>query len=967
MKRQLLISLFFFISVLYVYAQPTKAWTIVATYDITGKASGLAWDGGTNIYYGIYGANGDEIYRFDQATGNSNFQCSNPAIDDSYGMTWDGQHIWIIDQPSSSANPAMATELDLSGNIISTITLPDHYMSGIAYDNGDFWVCTYYPDPGTIYKINSSGSILTQFQSPGEQPWDICIENGDLWVADYYDHMLYKIDMSGSILESHPAENIKPSGIVYDNNYLWYCDGEISTNPSQLYKVDLGGAGTPAINIPVSVHNYGNVTVGTTAPWNMYVSNTGTAPLIISDIDIPAGEPITSGTFPVVINPGNSTTIPLNYTPDEPEPLDLTVHVLSNDPVTPSEPVHLTGHGLNDGPSVITGMSVHNYGVVRQHAHTRWFLSVQNVGNDSLMIGDPTSTGDAFYVFQDDPFPKWLQPLESIDIGIWFNPELPIVYSGNMQFTTNDPDNLEIDVSLDGEGEKKEWLMGETLWEYYIDEGFDNSPKAIDYISDITYDSVMDVVVCSEDNYIRCFNGNSHGTGDVMWATKIYSGSVYSQHGIDVLRINSDEVDDVVIGTTGGDRSIIALDGKTGEIIWYHQTHEYGDGGWVYQVDATYDYNGDGTVDVLASTGDDSGDTGPKRVYCLDGLTGESIWECYTDGPNFSCKGVKDFTGDGHPDAIGGASTNWEDEGRVFGINGVDGSIEWTFVPGGTSVWAIEQLNDINDDGVPDIVVGDGVLSGGNVYYLDATNGIEIESSFLGHTINHFAKLDDIDGDGHPDILVAYGGDNGIALSGLDASTLWFESLMDKAWVADVINDVSGDGMKDAIIGTLYTDNYYYFLDGMNGEGLYSENYNTPLDAIRAIPDIVGDVSMEMVTGGRDGTLTCISGGVNATTDIKEKEDFVAGVYAECYPNPINAGSTLTIEYLLQESAYTELSIYDMNGRRVRQLISGFVMKGIHTITWDAKDGQGQTLKTGIYFCRISSGTQSQNLKIAIM
>jgi hypothetical protein len=261
MKRLIFLVLFFTL-ISYLHSQNTKDWSIVASYDIYGKSSGLAWDGSTYIYYGIYGTNGDQVYKFDPGNGTTTLQFSNPAIDDSYGMTWDGQHIWIIDQPASSANPALATEMDLSGSIISTITLPDHYMSGIAYDNGDFWVCTYYPDPGTIYKINSSGTVLAQFQSPGEQPWDICMENGDLWVADYYDHMLYKIDISGNILESHPAENIKPSGIVFDDNYLWYCDGEISTNPSNLYKVNLGGAGTPAINIPVALHDYGIVTIG---------------------------------------------------------------------------------------------------------------------------------------------------------------------------------------------------------------------------------------------------------------------------------------------------------------------------------------------------------------------------------------------------------------------------------------------------------------------------------------------------------------------------------------------------------------------------------------------------------------------------------------------------------------------------------------------------------------------------------
>jgi len=47
-----------------------STWTIVASYSIPGKASGLAWDG-TYLYFGIYGANGQNVYQFNPSTGSN--------------------------------------------------------------------------------------------------------------------------------------------------------------------------------------------------------------------------------------------------------------------------------------------------------------------------------------------------------------------------------------------------------------------------------------------------------------------------------------------------------------------------------------------------------------------------------------------------------------------------------------------------------------------------------------------------------------------------------------------------------------------------------------------------------------------------------------------------------------------------------------------------------------------------------
>jgi hypothetical protein len=812
------------------------------------------------------------VYQIDPDTGGHSLLFTGPQ-EDAFGLTYDGQYLWTTDHPGSSSTPAVAMKLDWSGNVLAQFNLPAHYMSGIAYDDGDFWVARYYPDPSHLYKVDAGGRPLDDFAAPDNQPWDLCIENGHLWMADYWGDTLYQIDAAtGNLLDSHPSEGVDPAGIVWDGAFLWYCDnGEGGVD--FLYKVDLQGAGTPQINVPVASHDFGPIAIGDSATWYATVQNTGNADLNISAVLFSPPDDLSCPiAFPLVIPPAGSDQLPLMYAPDDFNPLDATATVSSNDPVHPAVEIILTGHGVYPDPHINVTEGVHDYGPVRVNATTRWSMEIGNQGNELLTITDILIDDTHFYLDEAVALPIQIDTLSSLDIGVWFNPNSATSYSATLSIYSNDPAQNSTDVFLSGTGVQAQYPMGQELWSYLIDTDFDNSPKAMATIPDISSDGVADVIVCSEDDFIRCFNGNADGTGDVLWEHEISAGSVFAQKALQITEdIDGDGYPDVVVGATGGARLIRALSGKTGQTLWTHDTHEYGDGGWVYQVDCSYDYNGDGVLDVLASTGDDSTDTGPKRAYCLNGLTGGSIWETFLNGPGFAVIGVEDFTGDGQPDAVAGASNESETQGRAYGIDGADGSIEWTFIPGGSSVWALEQIDDITTDGVRDVMVGD---FSGNVYGLDATNGGQSYSGSGFSLITRFERLDDVNGDGHPDILPAHLGTTARVIDGQTGNPVWSTTLADKPASVARIADVSDDGINDVVIGTLFGNNYAYFLDGVDGAVLESINYGTAVDAIAAIPDIVGDGSWEMVVGGRNGLVTCYSGGIGADCNSNGMPDW---------------------------------------------------------------------------------------------
>jgi len=67
-----------------------------------------------------------------------------------------------------------------------------------------------------------------------------------------------------------------------------------------------------------------------------------------------------------------------------------------------------------------------------------------------------------------------------------------------------------------------------------------------------------------------------------------------------------------------------------------------------------------------------------------------------------------------------------------------------------------------------------------------------------------------------------------------------------------------------------------------------------------------------------------------------------------CYPNPFNTETN--IQFTLKETAFVELSVYDLQGKQIAKLISRTMQGGAHFINWDGTDSNGYQCKKGIYF-----------------
>ena len=83
------------------------------------------------------------------------------------------------------------------------------------------------------------------------------------------------------------------------------------------------------------------------------------------------------------------------------------------------------------------------------------------------------------------------------------------------------------------------------------------------------------------------------------------------------------------------------------------------------------------------------------------------------------------------------------------------------------------------------------------------------------------------------------------------------------------------------------------------------------------------------------------------------------------FPNPFNPITTL--RYDLPGQAYVTLSIFDMLGREIFQLMNTTQEAGFKSVQWDATDSMGRAVSAGVYLYQIQAGEFVQTKKMVLL
>ena len=220
------------------------------------------------------------------------------------------------------------------------------------------------------------------------------------------------------------------------------------------------------------------------------------------------------------------------------------------------------------------------------------------------------------------------------------------------------------------------------------------------------------------------------------------------------------------------------------------------------------------------------------------------------------------------------------------------------------------------------------------------------------------AGTSDLDGDGFDDFDLFYTG------SAPDMGALeWVIAAPNlQAYAEDSTVILAWSPIEDDLL--------YYQLDRATN-AMFTENVvqtfvttNTHTD-----DDIDTDIEYFYRVSGYVGYWTDYSNTVSVIIESLDLDDDSAMhldyKIHQNYPNPFNPVTTL--HYDLPEDALVNITIYDMIGRIVNNLVSSTQNAGYKSIQWNATNNAGQPVSAGLYLYTIEAGKFRQTKKMVLL
>ncbi len=183
--------------------------------------------------------------------------------------------------------------------------------------------------------------------------------------------------------------------------------------------------------------------------------------------------------------------------------------------------------------------------------------------------------------------------------------------------------------------------------------------------------------------------------------------------------------------------------------------------------------------------------------------------------------------------------------------------VKWAQGSTGPLEWQFSAADDLDGDGVPEVVVGS---VDGNVYCFDGLDG-SLRWSFSAEDWVHSSPaVADLDGDGVKEVVFGSYDHKVYCLSGADGSEKWEMLTAGSVHSSPTVSDVDGDGKLEVLIGSF--DGRVYSLNGSTGVPEWTFITGGSVISSPAVANLDWDAGKEVIVTSRK--VYCLSGGSGA-------------------------------------------------------------------------------------------------------
>lgn len=357
-------------------------------------------------------------------------------------------------------------------------------------------------------------------------------------------------------------------------------------------------------------------------------------------------------------------------------------------------------------------------------------------------------------------------------------------------------------------------------------------------IDDIDQDGKYEIVFgCyRNDSMIYALNAED---GSLLWKFNA-AGTVEGCNDVATLifDVTDDGKKEVIVPSSCNPKTF-CFDGSDGSIIW--QTNTRGSD----SPPVIVDLEKNGQLDIL------HGEFG-GWVRCINAATGATKWDLLVDANSWvqTAPTIVDVNSNGQLDFVV-ATWGFSNNSALYAYDGATRNLIWS-IPMDDKVYHGTAVADLDDDGKPELVIGD---YSGKLHVLNAEDGTYAWSYLASNYIGAPPTIGDITGNGKCEVIFV-SWNKVIALSNL-GNLLWEFTIPNfgSSFRGVVLADITNNSIPEVIFGS--SNGSVYALNGSNGSELWNIDLKAhigkefKIDHAPVIADFTGNDTLDLfIVGG---------------------------------------------------------------------------------------------------------------------